>query len=191
MKKAIVTLKSSGFYSQSRVVRTESLPRETHDDYEARTWRDRCHVDEEGYIFIPVTQIVNCIKNAAKYMSIQIPGQGKATYTKNFAAGIMAFDDIHTGMKKDEVEGEWLHVPSDGRAGGSKRVFKCFPRLTSWEGSVEIIILDDIITEDVFLRVVNVAGSLVGIGRYRPQNRGNYGRFTVEGCEWIENVEAV
>ena len=59
------------------------------------------------------------------------------------------------------------------------------------EGVVTFIILDDIITEDVFTQVLRSAGMLVGIGRFRPENRGFYGRFAVERVEWIEDGDAV
>jgi hypothetical protein len=131
----------------------------------------------------------NSLKEAAKYLSIQVPGQGKATFTKNFAAGVMVLENMPLPVKLAEVKGEWFFVPSDGKPGGGKRVDKCFPAIMKWEGIVKYYIIDDLITEDVFRRVLAASGALIGIGRFRPINRGTYGRFDVVELRWEENVE--
>lgn len=53
MKTAICSLESISPYSQSKFYETEKLPKERPDDYEARTWRDRLHVNQDGFVFIP------------------------------------------------------------------------------------------------------------------------------------------
>ena len=50
----------------------------------------------------------------------------------------------------------------------------------------EYLILDDILNEEVFLKVLQAAGQFIGIGRFRPQNKGYYGRFEVKSLEWAE-----
>jgi hypothetical protein len=113
------------------------------------------------------------------------------TYTKNFEAGVMIMNPLDLGIKASEVPLERLFLSSDGRpGGGGKRVWRYYPRIDSWEGDVTFTIFDDIITEDVFLQVLASAGALVGIGRFRPQNRGFYGRFKVTECKWIEDGAA-
>src|SRR3989344_5417066 len=94
MKRAIAQLKSSSRYSQSCKTQSIKGDREKHNDYEERTWRERCHVTEDGHIFIPPMAFANSLKEAAKYLSIQVPGQGKATYTKNFEAGVMVLEPL-------------------------------------------------------------------------------------------------
>ena len=203
MKKFIAHLKSSSPYSQSKYHKTVKLPGELSGAYEERTWRERLHYDSENNVYIPGTQFANAVRSAAKYLNIQIPGKGKSTFTKNFDSGIMVTDNIYIGVKKDDVEreytcvtanglkkdnvvGEWVYVPSDGRVGGTTRVEKCFGKIAEWEGTLEFHILDPIITEDVFLKVLEAAGSLIGVGRFRPRNRGWYGRFEVVDYEWID-----
>lgn len=186
MKMAECELESISPYSQSRHYTVEKLPRELPVDYEKRTWRERCHVGPDGHLFIPPMAFANAIKQAAKYAAISIPGQGSARYTKNFEAGIMVADKLILPETLETVQGEWLFVPSDGRRGGGKRVDKCFPVIPEWEGKVIFYILDDIIVKDVFAQVLDVAGSLVGIGRFRPSNTGYYGRFNVKHVEWVE-----
>lgn len=191
---AKATLKSVTPYSQSKNIdplEVPKKPKETHDAYEGRTWRHRIHVGASGNVVIPRTAFPNCVKAAARRLQIQVPGKGKTQYTKYFEAGIDVMDDLELPLKADDVRGERLFVPANGKPGAGGRVYRTFPKVDRWEGVVTFIILDDIITEDVFTQVLRSAGMLVGIGRFRPENRGFYGRFAVERVEWIEDGDAV
>jgi hypothetical protein len=48
------------------------------------------------------------------------------------------------------------------------------------------VIFDDTITKEVFERHLTEAGRFVGIGRFRPENGGIYGRFTAGPFSWSE-----
>ena len=184
MKTAVTLLESISPYSQSRFYQTPKLEKESSADYEARTWRDRMHTTEDGRVFMPPMAFKNCLAEAAKFLSIQIQGKGKATYTKHFEAGVMVVEGLTLNIKKADVAGEWFHVPSDGKRGGSKRVLKCFPVIPKWSGEVTWHILDDTITKDVFAKHLEEAGKFIGLGRFRPRNNGFYGRFSVKEIKW-------
>lgn len=186
MKKAIVKLKSASTYGQSKQHGVSKLPKELPGDYEERTWRERCHYDAKGNVFIPGNQFANSIRTAAKYANLQIPGKGKSTYTKHFESGIMVLENISLPVLKDNIDRVSLNVPSDGTVGGSKRVLKHFPYVTEWKGTITYHILDDMITSDVFEQVLRTSGELIGIGFWRPRNRGMWGRFQIEDIKWIE-----
>ena len=188
MKQAICTLKSTSPYSQGRFHNTPKLPKEAPDAHEERTWMERLHYDKNQQVFIPPMQFANCIKEAAKYLSMKIPGDGNNKYTKHFEAGVMVIDPLQLPIRVDEVHGDWRHVPSDGRPGGTKRVMKCFPVIPEWSGQVVFYVLDDKITENVFRYVLEQAGQLIGIGSFRPRNRGYFGRFEVESMQWIDQA---
>jgi hypothetical protein len=179
MRTYIATLQSISPYSQSRFQDDPRKDRETADDHEKRTWRGRMHVDASGNVFIPPMAFKNCLSEAAKFRGEQIPGKGKSNYTKHFEAGILISDTVDLGVKADDVTGEWLFVPADGKRGGGKRVKKCFPVIASWKASVVIHVLDDLVTKDVLQRHLDDAGAFIGIGRFRPRNNGFYGRFKV------------
>ena len=184
MKIAEATLQSVSPYSQSKYYKADKLPKELPGDYETRTWRERCHTDKDGNIIIPPMVFANSLKEAAKYLSLSIPGKNRQTYTKHFEAGVLVSDPIVLPVKKDAVQGEWLFVPSNGQRGGGSRVEKCFPVIQEWKGKVTYWILDDIITLDAFKQVLETSGSLIGIGRFRPRNLGYYGRFKVNSVTW-------
>ena len=184
MVKVIAKLKSVSPYGQSRHYVVDKREKESAADFEARTWRERMHYDDGGEVYIPAMAFKNCLADAAKYLGIQIPGKGKSTYTKHFEAGVMVVDNLPLGLDKDEVKGLWLFVPSDGKPGGGKRVDKCFPMIPSWEGYVTFYVLDETITETVFRHHLEQAGKFIGIGFFRPRNRGTWGRFEVVSMKW-------
>ncbi len=184
MKKALCTLRSTSRYGQGKYVTSPKNPKEGHDAYDERTCRERMHVNAAGNLEIPPMAFKNCLSEAAKYLSIQIPGKGKATFTKHFESGVLVVDPLDTGIPASEVKIEALFVPTDGQRGGGKRAIKRFPFVESWSGQVEFVIVDDTVTEEVFERVLTEAGLFVGIGRFRPRNNGFYGRFKVEQIDW-------
>lgn len=186
MKIAIAKLESVSPYSQGRYHNTDKKEKELPKDHETRTWREKCHFNEDGDVFIPPMAFANSIKEAAKYLSISIPGQGKSKYTKNFESGVMVVDPLVIPMKKEDLIPEWVFVPSDGRRGGTTRVEKCFPLIPKWQGEVTYYIADDIITEEVFDKVLRASGQLIGVGRFRPRNCGYYGLFKVVSIKWQE-----
>lgn len=187
MKIATIKLTSASPYSQSKHHETEELEKEGKADYEKRTWRERLHTDPNtGEVFIPPMAIKNCLAECAKFLSIQIPGKNKNTYTKHFEAGLLVKQQIMLGIQKMDVASETLFVPADGKRGGGKRVSKTFPMIPKWEGEVEIVVLDDTITREVLLKHLEQAGIFIGIGRFRPRNNGYYGRFDVKSMEWTE-----
>lgn len=184
MKLAIATLESVSNYSQSKLHNVEKLPKESADDYEKRTWREKGHYNHDGNLYIPPMAFKNCLSEAAKYLGMQIQGKGKATYTKHFEAGVLVTDALVLPVKKDEVQGEWLHMNADGRRGSGKRVLRCYPVVPYWKGQVTFYVMDETITRDVLLHHLKQAGSFIGIGRFRPRNNGIYGRFRVLDLGW-------
>lgn len=185
MRTATVTLQSVSPYSQSRhYTDPPKKPKESPRDYEERTWRERCHYDQTGMMYIPPMAFKNCISEAAKYLAQKIPGKGQATYTKHFESGVLVMEGLSLPATRENVKGEWLFVPSDGKRGGGKRVEKCFPVIHEWSGEVTFHILDETVTEEVFEQHLREAGNFIGIGRFRPRNNGFYGRFKVVKIEW-------
>lgn len=179
-------LKSITPYSQSRMHDTEKLPKERPDEYELRTWRNKAHIGEDGLIYIPPMAFKMALDAAAKYLSLQIPGKGKATYTKHFLSGVLVMDKLPTAVRGDAAQGEWINANADGVRGSGKRVKRCFPLIPAWEGEQDFYILDETIDKPTFEKVLKEAGALIGIGRFRPQNGGFYGRFSVGKLTWRE-----
>lgn len=186
MKTAIVKLKSASPYGQGQVIREVKPRGETHDDFEKRTWMQRAHLSEDGIVMIPAQAFKSALCEAAKYSSIKIPGKGQSTYTRRIVSGVMCLDDVSTGVPKEDIIEHPQHVPSDGVSGSGKRVWKSFPKIMSWEATVKFLILDEIVTKEIFTEFMVNAGRFIGLGVWRPENKGAWGRFSVEKVEFKE-----
>lgn len=179
MKTYVASLESISPMSQSRYHDTPPLDKEQPIPYEARTWKNRLHVNEHGFVLIPPMMVKNTLTEAAKFLSERIPGKGKATYTKHFEVGIVVVEPIVLPVKADDVQGEWLFVPATGKRGEGSRVKRCFPLIQSWKGDAVINVIDQTITQAALQRHLEAAGTFIGFGRFRPRNNGYYGRFRV------------
>src|SRR5438093_1208904 len=102
MKTFVATLKSTSPLSFSRYYAQE-LPKkdkESAADFEERTWRNRLHVTDDGFVLIPPFAFKNCLDSAAKYLGKQIPGRGKATFTKHFVSALLVTAPLILPLKK-------------------------------------------------------------------------------------------
>lgn len=161
------------------------LEKESAEDYDKRTWREHANYDPKTReIFIPPMGLKLAIAEAAKRLSIKIAGKGKATYTKNILSGVIAADRIWLGVKMEEAEMEAFSANSDGRRGSGSRVTRRFPILHEWKAEAILQLIDDEVPNEVFERCLKEAGNLIGVGRFRPQNGGYFGRFTVKTVKW-------
>lgn len=176
-------LRSLTPYSQSRAAMTPRKQGEDHRAYEERVWREHMHVNDAGYVIVPAMSCKNMMSEIAKYLSETVPGKGKATYTKHFEAGVQVYEPVVLDVLAKDVKPEWLFLPSDGVRGSGKRVWKCYPLIPKWTGTVAFII-DDLTVKPVFERYLQAAGRFIGFGRFRPRNNGFYGRFEVLKGEW-------
>lgn len=183
-KLVTVQLESLAPYSQSRKHDTPKIEKETADAHEQRTWREKCSVNDNGEIVIPAMAFKQALDCVAKRLGDQIPGKGKATYTKHFKGGVICQNDVAIGWMKDTVPAITISANSDGVRGSGKRVSRTFPQVPNWKGTATFAILDDTVTPKVFERHLEEAGRFIGIGRFRPENGGLNGRFRAVKFEY-------
>lgn len=186
-REARITLKGLSPYSAGKVFETrQKNDSETHDEFENRCWAERLNVDADGNGYIPGQAFSKSIQVAAKRFAGKIPGKGNATWSKFFESGIICLENFPLGVTRETVASERLFVPSDGVAGSGKRVFKNFPVVHKWGGTIMIMILEDSITKKIFEQVCGKAFSMVGLGRWRPERGGLFGRAEIISIEWSE-----
>lgn len=192
MNTSIATVKIVGItpLSQSRQHDEPKLEGERPDDYDKRTWRSKLNTAErEGKqtVVIPAHGLHQAIASAAKYSKRQIPGQGKATWTAKFTAGITLLEDPALNIDPETVSAVTISANADGIRGSGKRVPRKFPVMPEWSATFDVIILDPIITKEVFSEMLQMAGMFIGIGRFRPEKGGTNGRFKIASIEWADN----
>jgi hypothetical protein len=181
-----VDLVSMAPYSQSRKHDRPRKEKETWDDYEQRTWREKCSTDDAGIVVIPAMAFKQALDKVAQRLGDQVPGKGKSTYTKHFAGGVICEQDVSLGTSKDSAPSITISANADGKRGSGKRVNRTFPQWPTWKGTARFAILDDTVTKPVFERHILEAGRFIGVGRFRPENGGLNGRFKPVAFRWSE-----
>lgn len=190
-RSATVTLVGISPYSQSKAHdEPRTNDKESHDDYDRRTWRSKAHVNPQTKeVCIPAMGLKMAIAEAGKRLGMKIPGKRNATYTKNILSGVLVPFDIGLGISIDDVAEEAVYCNADGVRGSGKRVFRRFPIIASgWTATARVEILDDEIPTEVVERCLREAGNLIGIGRFRPEKGGFLGRFKVEAVKWDQDA---
>lgn len=202
---------------QSRSHEQPKLNRELADAYERRTWRYKAHVvggfehpdtleiyadADDRQVVIPGISFKRSLDEIAKYLGRQVPGRGKATYTKHFEAGVQCIGAIELKsakgdpIKAADLKQQRIFVNADGVRGSGKRVHRLFPAIDAgWLGDAVFEVWDDLITEEVFTEHLIMAGSIIGVGAFRVRNGGFCGRFRpvqvdVRECTLDQMLEA-
>lgn len=179
-----------------RMLQSERENGESADAHDKRCWRERCHTDRDGYVMWPFIAFKLAMESAAILRGDKVPGKGSSKFTARFKTGVMIDPTAPTthvyransGKEErihiDDITGRSIHVPADGRRGGSKRVPRTFPEVDPpWVVHLSAFIVDADLIEhkDIVTRTLEVAGLQIGIGVNRPgTSGGDHGIFKVE-----------
>ena len=173
-------------YSQSKY--TGERPSDTGAQaWEEQTWRERMHRDKDGHLYLPVMSIKYAMVEAARASGDKIKGRGHATWTKKVEHGVLPdpYWYVYVNGKQlhyEDVEGERLLLHANGNRNSGTRVERIMPCIPAgWSATVvlQIIAPELIENPERVLRYLTLAGQFIGIGRWRPENGGVYGRFSV------------
>ena len=123
-----------------------------------------------GEIYQPAESIRQAMIESGKAFK-----KGKSNLSKTFASFAMVNPEAIPLKEKWTTDRRAVVIPST-----KGRVMRNRGRFDKWALQFEVQILDaDEITEKVLHDVLDYAGHYVGIGDYRPQKKGMYGRFIV------------
>ena len=184
MRTATASLKSISPYSPSRFHDSPKLDREAPDAYDLRTWKEHGHYTKDGNMFSPPMGFKYGLDRAAQMLGIKVKGKGQSTYSKFFVSGVMCIEGPVLPITRETVECEKIYAHANGKRGSGTRVWRRFPKISEWSAYVQFHVLANEIEEDMFREHLVQAGSFVGIGRFRPENGGYFGRYSVEDIAW-------
>lgn len=126
----------------------------------------------DGKPHVPSIYLRNSLVEAGK--QFQIGGKKKATYSKLLGSTI--------GVEPDNIllNGNWeifrvaaVNPMTRGRMMVSR------PRFNKWKCEFDIIFNDEEIPTEVMNELLVHAGNYVGIGDWRPEKKGMFGKFMV------------
>ncbi|MCK5176114.1 MAG: hypothetical protein KAQ92_00170 [Candidatus Aenigmarchaeota archaeon] len=140
-------------------------------DYEKDALK-KLYMNSKQEIYQPSNHIEMCLIEAGK--KVKVKGQGKATYSKLFGSmvSIEEFELIHLNPKY-EIHKMLVVIPST-----KGRIMRYRPCFKEWALEFHINFEDEIPAE-VIKECLEIAGRYVGIGDWRPQKKGKFGKFQV------------
>lgn len=151
---------------------------------ENRLWRTKLYVEGTNLI-VPGENLHECMKEAAKYWGMTIPGEGKKTYTDVIKSAVVV-ENIYLNISPNDKDnivplGKMVNGnPSKGKSSGCK-VYKIRPLVQNWKGTCILHIFDARLTESVLRTILSYAGTFKGLCNWRPI----YGRFEVSNFKYL------
>lgn len=135
----------------------------------------KLYADGVGNLYIPGTNVFAAIVAAGTFHKA---GKSKLTTQKTslIPAGITVLDLVcPLGTKKWEVDSRSVVIPGGGR------VMCHRPRLDEWALGFTLDVDESVFSEKTVRVLVDDSGKKLGLGDYRPQRKGPFGRFSVVG----------
>jgi hypothetical protein len=128
--------------------------------------------DENGF-FIPSEHLIGAMINAGSLVKAKVGNSKKSM--KNIVAGMFS------------IEEEKIYIPNnfeiDKRSAVNRnikaRVITIRPKWSQWSAEFTLLVDNDTITEETIKNIIQFAGDYVGIGSFRPQCNGRFGRFSL------------
>lgn len=133
-------------------------------------WRPKLHMPygEDGGYWFPSSGVLGAIIGAARLTELKMVEVGM----------MVGVEDEYFRIEGSEP----ILNDSMGRPQGPKRppVPARRAQFVSWEMEVRLFYIASAIDQEELLNLVQIAGKCIGIGSWRRENRGPYGRFTFE-----------
>lgn len=144
------------------------------------------YLDSKGALYIPTQNLYACIINAGKFHKV---GKTKVTTVKSslVPAGIIMLDGLalpllspksNKPLKSFEVDSRRVVIPATGGA-----VMRHRARVDDWRLRFSIEVDTEVFDVNFVRTLVDDAGKKIGLGDYRPERKGPFGKFKVTNWE--------
>lgn len=150
------------------MVPVEAIEKKTPEEQaELAAFRD----PETKNLFIPGQSLQRAFVSAASYSK----GKGRGSLSRSAAACLLVSPErLDLGCHNYAVDARPVVVPAT-----KGRIVRYRPRLDKWKVTLDIDYDETLLTEIQVRRIVDDAGSRVGVLDFRPEKRGPFGRFIV------------
>lgn len=136
---------------------------------EAKVYRD-----STGHAVLPAPNLLASIIEAGKYIK---SGRSKLTTARSsiIPAGI-AITEIELPIMPGswEADSRAVVIPATGG-----RIMAHRPRFDEWRLHATLNVDDTMFSEKLVRELIDIAGQRIGVGDFRPQRKGPFGRFKV------------
>ena len=139
--------------------------------------KDKLYKDGMGNVCVPSTWVIGSIIDASK--NFKIVGKGKSTYSKLVGSSVNVNPEllIVTPQKWEAYSISAVNPMTRGRMMVSR------PRMDKWSTTFRLSFNENDIPLEVMKEIVDYAGQYSGIGDWRPNKKGQFGKFIVTRFE--------
>lgn len=143
----------------------------------------RLYKDEDEVLMIPQPNLFRCIIDAGKFFKA---GRSKVTTQKSsLIPACLMIDDLTIPIVSDEgwtVDTRPVRIPATGG-----RILCHRPMFNDWILGFTCELDESIIGKKLFREIVDAAGKRIGLGDFRPDCKGPFGRFKVISWEEVKD----
>ena len=132
-----------------------------------------CYRDSKGKIIVPGEHLRQMMISAGAMHKSKV-GNAKRSM-KNIVAAMVFVTPDEIPFGQDFVIDKRSTVNQNNKA----RVMVIRPKWTEWKLAFNIIVDNDTITDSMIKDILESAGNYVGLGSFRPECSGMFGRFKV------------
>lgn len=135
--------------------------------------------EDDGAIVIPQPNLLRAIIDAGKFHKA---GKSKVTTQKSsLIPACVDLDEIEYPLEHEEpwdVDTRPVRIPATGG-----RILRHRARFNQWKLRFVVMLDDKIIGLNVFRAIMDDAGSKIGLGDFRPDCKGPFGKFWITSWE--------
>jgi len=134
--------------------------------------KDKLYLHDEKP-HIPSVYFRNAIVEAAK--QFKVTGKGKSTFSKLAGSTV----DVEPEMIKI-IPGDYVPFKIAAVNPMTKgRMMVTRPRFNTWQCAFKVVLNDESLPPEVLNEILNYAGAYVGVGDWRPDKKGTFGKFMI------------
>ena len=133
------------------------------------------YVGDDGTSGIPAPNVMRCLIDAGKYLKV---GRSKITTQKSsLIPAAISIQELFLPIASEDgwkVDTRPVRIPSTGG-----RILRHRPCYDDWELAFHLQLDETVLTDKMLREILDLAGSRIGLGDFRPDCKGPYGKVTV------------
>lgn len=146
------------------------------------------YIDQDGNYYIPSEHFKQCFVKGGAFVKGKVGNTTKSM--KNIVAGMWRILEERISFRKfDEVD-----IRSAVNRNIKARIITHRPKWMQWEAEFTLSIDDDTknrVTDETVRAIIEYGGRYLGVGSYRPEHTGEYGRFEIAELTLLQELAKV
>lgn len=151
---------------------------EDHFEMVRIEWMSGLYLDKSGRVAVPVENVRAAIRDGAKLSKL-----GKEISRKVFIDGTHMAIAYDGPRDLEKLFDDARFRDTRSVRVGQQRVMRTRPHFDKWALSFDAYWDSDSFDTDLFARCLESAGKFIGIGDFRPDKGGTFGRFKLASME--------